>query len=265
MSIAIINSSTLLSDKDGAIIVNGLNELLIKFCIDWSLPRYTATYVGLGQTTSIPLKVFILDSTTISGIFAYHDNKDGIPYGKCFIKTLLDSGGVTLYSKNPKINTFAETVSHEVFELLVDPHANMWWGTGFQNDMVAGEVCDPVEGHVVTVNVVVTPAKNYYDPVLKRNVVAPAVTQLVNYSDWVLPAWSNPNSVSGPYNHLNNIQAPFKLGRGGYVIVLSGGSHHYAIRGMVCGEDVTPEKQEKFYSNERVSKRCCCDVVECKD
>jgi hypothetical protein len=250
-SIAIINESTSVSNSDGSAIVLALNVILPRFCKDWNLPRFTAVYVPTGQKSSIPIKVFLLDQSTIIGanhIGGYHDvDKDGIPYGKCFARNLLRAGGSILYSNDVKSPTFAKVVSHEVFEILISPCANSWWDTGDGKTLYAAEVSDPVETNSVIVNVQVTPQSSTYNSVQRRYVFTPAVNRTVNLSDWILPSWSNPNSKQGPYNYLNTLKAPFTIDKGGYAIKLQSSSMGM-VTAMMFGSEVT-ESQKEYYSN----------------
>ena len=253
--ISIINCSSVVSDVQGSFIVQGLNMILPKFCNDWNLPLYTAVYVPKGKTSTIVKKVFLLDTSDIQSALGYHDLSSNIPYGKCFAKTLLDDGGTILYSSNSLIPTFAQTVSHEVFELLVDPLCNSWWDIGDGQTLFASETCDPVESNVVVANVLVTPAKTTYNVITKKNVVSiPAVYQLVGLSDWILPAWSDPQATKGPFNHLNTLKAPFTLDKGGYGIQLIGGQFKQ-VTAMIFGSEVTPQQKAKYSTKKRVLKR----------
>jgi hypothetical protein len=95
-------------------------------------------------------------------------------------------------------------VSHEIFEMLVDLRANIWWSSLDYSTFYAAEVCDPVEG-----NVVVVESKEY---------------PKVGLSDWILPAWADPMARAGPYNHTNTLKAPFTLDKGGHRITLVNGT-----------------------------------------
>jgi len=252
--IAIINSSTVVSDTSGLIITTALNTLLPQFCKDWNLPKYTAVYVPKGHTSGIVLKVFLLDTADVQGALGYHDLSSNVPYGKCFAKTLLDYGGVLLYSSDLTVQTFAQVVGHEVFELLVDPIANGWWDIGDGQTLFASETCDPVQGNIVTVTVTskssvpVSILKNQYKAVTKSTVVK------VGMSDWILPAWSDPQNTHGPFNHMRTLTSPFTLDAGGYGIQMTGGSAGQVF-GMKFGDKVT-EKQKAMYCDKgRVCRR----------
>jgi hypothetical protein len=252
--IAIVNSSTVVTDADGMIITTALNTLLPQFCKDWDLPKYTAVYVGKGKQTSIPLKVFLLDTADVDGALGYHYEANNIPYGKCFAQTILDYGGVMLYSTDPTVQTFAQVVSHEVFELLGDHNANTWWDVGDGQTLYAAEACDVVQGNIVLVNVLsknkipVSILKNQYKPVIKTTVTK------VGMSDWILPAWGDPQDTRGPFNHMRTLTAPFTLDSGGYAIQITGGSAGQ-IFAMKFGDKVTDKQKELYAARSRICKR----------
>lgn len=236
--IAIVNVSTGVTDTDGQFIVDALNGVLPLFCGHWSLAKYTAVYVGkTAPTTTIPLKVFLMDNADIPNALGYHSLSNDVPYGKCFIKPLLKSGGVTLYSTNPKIQTFAQVVAHEVFELLVDPLCNTWWDIGDGKTLLAAETCDPVQGNVVLVNVI----KN-------------SKTTSVGMSDWILPSWTDPQRKTGPFNYMNTLKKPFSIDKGGYAIKMIGGGQGY-VTGMMFGDGVSEAQRQLCESELTTSKR----------
>jgi len=250
--IAIVNSSTVVTDTDGAIMTAALNILLPRFCKDWDLPRYTAVYVGKGKQTSILLKVSLLDNAYIDGALGYHYETDNIPYGKCFAQTILDNGGVMLYSSDHSVQTVAQVLSHEVFELLGDHNANTWWDIGDGQTLYAAEACDPVQGNIVTVTITtkqtipVSVLKNRYNTSTRLTVTK------VGMSDWILPVWGDPQDTRGPYNYLRTLNAPFTIDSGGYAIQLNSGSVGHVF-GMKFADDVT-DAQRRAYS----LRNCVC-------
>jgi len=254
MNIAIVNSSTIISDNDGRCIVGGLNMILPQFCSDWGLPTYTATYVPKQKTTTIPLKVFILDSSDVKGAFGYHELSENVPYGKCFAKTILSCGGKVLYTTIPKTPTLSRTVCHEVFELLTDPNCNSWWDIGDKQNLVARETCDPVQRNLVNVVVEIFPATTTFNPITRKTVTTPAITANVTLSDWILPAWANPQNTVGPFNHNNTLKKPFEIDSGGYLITLSSGQSGQ-ITSVQFGVDVTEEEKSKYMGNGVIIRR----------
>lgn len=231
--IAIVNVSTCITDVQGQNMTDALNYLLPTFCKDWSLPVCIATYIKLGKTTNIPTKIVLLDNTDEPSALGYHDLKNNIPYGKVFAKTILLSGGSILYNSNFSVPTVAQALSHEVFELLVNPICNSWWQFS-DSGLCPSEVGDPVEGNIVTVTL------SYNKP--------PSRVQ-VGMSDWILPAWKDPQSTKGPYNHLNTLTAPFQLSHNGYEIIYTNG-----IITTVFGERVSQWKKDFVQTKHRVQK-----------
>lgn len=243
--IAIINQSTVVSDINGQYIVSAMNMILPTFCGDWNIPIITAVYVGLGKTSTIPLKVFLLDNADVDGALAYHDQVNDLPYGKAFAKTVLNYGGTLLYSTNPLVPTFAQAVCHEIFELLIDMYCNMWAMLPDWSTMYAYEVCDPVESNAVTVNLVSTVSTK-----VGTRTVTTSTTTKVGLSDWVLPKWFDTQATHGPYNHNNTLTAPFTLSHYGYVIVLQDGYVSY-----VYGSKVSEEKKTLLKTSGDLAKR----------
>jgi hypothetical protein len=244
MSIAVINLSTVVSDADGQILVSAINQILPQFCKDWNLPLYKVVYVGKGKTTPIVIKVRILDASYIPGALGYHDFTSNIPAGKCFATTVLESGGAILYSPTGE-TTVAQVVAHEIFELLIDPQCNGWWDIGDGETLFARETCDPVQGNDIIVQVITSPAKTLVDPRTRKIIKKPATVQKVGLSDWILPAWSNPQNTVGPFNHLKTLKAPFTLDKGGYVILITNAEQGQTFA-MKIGSEVTEEQKEKY-------------------
>jgi len=245
VQVAIINQSTVVSDTDGSTITSALNLMTPKFCSDWSLALTTCVYIPKGKTTTIPLKIFLMDTADQPDALAYHEEINDIPYGKAFAKTVLLDNGVMLYSSNPNIPTFAQAVCHELFEMLIDPYCNMWAMLADGNTQYAYEVCDPVESNPVTVQVqtgTIT-SKNF---ILKKT--TPVYTK-VGLSDWVLPKWFDTQATRGPFNHNNTLTSPLTIDRNGYVISLSGGTSN-----TVFGESVSLAKQTAIKAKSRVAR-----------
>lgn len=253
MSIAVINSSTVVSDADGQTMVIALNQILPRFCSDWRLPTYTAVYVGKRTTTTIPIKIFILDTADIQDALGYHSLRSNVPYGKCFAKTVLDAGGAILYSPTG-LSTVAQVVAHEIFELLIDPQCNGWWDIGDGETLIARETADPVQGNDVIVQVT-TPSKSVFDPKTRKTIKTPGVIRKVGLSDWILPAWANPQNTTGPFNYLKTLKAPFTLDSGGYTITITN-AQQGQVFAMKCGSAVSEEQKEKYAKkSSRLSKR----------
>jgi hypothetical protein len=87
------------------------------------------------------------------------------------------------------------TASHELFEMAVDPIANLWADSG-SGTLFAYEVSDPVED-------------------------ASFVFNDSQISNFVHPAWFEPyqHQPGTRYDHLGLLKQPFDLSKGGYAII----------------------------------------------
>lgn len=121
----------------------------------------------------------------------YHDQTpDGRPYGKVFVRPILESGGTV----SDSANSVSVTLSHEVLELWGDPNCNAWFDDA-EGVSFAGELCDPVE--------------------------ADAYEQGgVWVSNYVLPSYfdDNPERGARRFDYLGRLSRPFSMTKGGYVI-----------------------------------------------
>ena len=158
-------------------------------------------------------------------MLGYHDFIDGIPHGKCFAKSVLIYGGDILTSSAKKL-TVSQSVSHEVYELLINPTCNEWWDTGDGNTFFTREVCDPVENNGITVKVVTNPK---FPPTL------------VTLSDWVLPAWTEPHNTTGPFNYLRTLKRPFTLDTGGSITKMTG-----SVTTTIYESELTEERKQEY-------------------
>jgi len=257
-SIVIINSCKSVTDIQGQQITAALNLVLPKFCTDWGLIKYSVVYVPQqykSTNTGVKLKIFLLDSDPPSdGILGYHGITSDTPYSNIYCKTTLSYPGATVvYSNNASNPTVAQTVSHEIFEMLVDPNCNMWADDGTGETMYAYETCDPVESNLVQVNVPKTASilkwtgKNF---ALSRGIPAATVT----LSDWVLPSWFDPQRTVGPFNYLKTITSPLSISPLGYTIV-STVSSQTQVTAMLVGEKVDQKRKDRFMAKSRISKK----------
>lgn len=229
--LAIINQTTDISDIDASNMVLALNSLLPIFCSDWFIPLVTTVYIPR-NTKALPEKsyfIFLQDTSDVQGALAYHDLSSDIPYGKVFAKTVLENNGVIVYESTLTKSTVAQALSHEAFELLIDPRCNTWWMNLTTGQLVAAEVSDPVENNIVEVTL-------------------PSGLK-VGMCDWILPSWSDVQNTTGPFNHLNTLTEPFQL-KNGYLMVINNSK---VI--TVYGETVNPIVNTHSQLGERSSKR----------
>ena len=212
INISVFNLATTLTDTQAKQMVTGINKLLPTFCSDWNLKPYTTTFVlkNLVNTTK-GIKLFFFDDADTVDALGYHDIAGPVPYGKVFVRTTTSYGG-GIYKSLTTTPSVATVFSHEVFEIVMDLYVNTWWLGPDWSTLWAAEVCDPVQGNLVRVAV---------------------GTDTIVFSDWILPAWSNPNAVTGPFNHNKNLRAPFTVDLRGYAIQLSSGNINYVFGSLV--------------------------------
>ncbi len=119
---------------------------------------------------------------TISG---YHDlTVHGQPVSFVFVRTVLENG-----------EPVSLTASHELFEMVIDPIANMW-AEATRGREFAYEMCDAVEEDTFLVDG-------------------------LQMSNFVYPTWFEPfkHPRGTKFDHLGLLKTPFSMSKGGYVIV----------------------------------------------
>jgi hypothetical protein len=129
------------------------------------------------------------DDADAANALGYHDlTKDGQPVSKIFVRTTIDDG--------EKVSV---TACHELFEMAIDPVANLW-AQASDGAEYAYEMCDPVE-------------ENTFD------------VDGVAMSNFVHPAWFEPFKYppGAKYDHLGKLKAPYSMTKGGYMIIMKNG------------------------------------------
>ena len=129
------------------------------------------------------------DDADTAGALGYHDlTKDGQPVSKIFVKTTLAAHEVV-----------SVTACHELFEMAIDPIANLW-AQAANGTEYAYEMSDPVEEDTFMVDG-------------------------VEMSNIVHPAWFEPfkHPAGTKFDHLGLLKAPFSMTKGGYVITMKNG------------------------------------------
>ncbi|WP_187435628.1 hypothetical protein [Bradyrhizobium hipponense] len=114
--------------------------------------------------------------------------------------------------------------SHELFEMVLDPMANLWADKN-RNTQYAYEVCDAVEEDSFPVNG-------------------------LPMSNFVYPAWFEPfqHPRGTKFDHMGSLKAPFSMTEGGYVIKKVNGRRVIKAFG-------SPEKRRKFAKEDRRGHR----------
>lgn len=129
------------------------------------------------------------DDAEEAGLFGYHDlTKDGQPVSMVYVRTTLEAGELV-----------SVTACHELFEMAIDPIANLW---AEDDDGIeyAYEMCDAVEEDTFSVDG-------------------------IKMSNFVHPAWFEPfkHPPGTKFDHLGLLKKPFSMSKGGYVIIKKNG------------------------------------------
>jgi len=136
------------------------------------------------------------DTADEAGALGYHDlTKDGQPVSKVFVRTTLDANELV-----------SVTACHELFEMAIDPIANLW-AEAKDGTEYAYEMCDAVEEDTFLVDG-------------------------IQMSNFVHPSWFEPfNHPPGTkFDHLGLLKKPFSMTKGGYVIVKEEGKGDRGFR-----------------------------------
>jgi hypothetical protein len=143
----------------------------------------------------------------------FHDiTKHGQPISKVFVQTSLKEG-----------DPVSVTASHELFEMAMDPVANLW--AQARNGMqYAYEVCDPVEGDRFECDG-------------------------FPMCSFVHPAWFEPfkHPRGTRFDHLGKLSKPFSLSKNGYVVEKRGSRMKYMFGSLA--------KAARFAKADRAGRR----------
>src|SRR6266581_152414 len=144
-TIALITNSKLLAGhaQDVALIAQALSKQLHYHAAPaWHASPWSCVYYADASTVPNSAdRLWLLDDSDSAGALGYHDqDPSGQPYGRVFVRPILESGGDIMQSAN----SVSVTASHEALEIFGDPQANVW---AQMNDgrLLALELCDPVE------------------------------------------------------------------------------------------------------------------------
>lgn len=206
MIIAVQNLSTLVSDEDVyAMALLCDRQARAHVAAAWNIQPPLVTYLKGGATQKYDALIAVLDDADQAGDLGWHtEGPDADVYGRVFARPVLDNGGNALTNQL----SVCSVLSHEVIETLGDSACNCW-AQRADGSLAAWELCDPVEGD------------SY-----RLSLASRAGTTLSGtVSDFVFPAWFNPDESSGaPLDQMGLLRSPFQVRDTGYVISMSGGS-----------------------------------------
>jgi hypothetical protein len=153
------------------------------------------------------------DDADAASALGYHGlTQDGQPISKVFVKT-------TLADKQ----LVSVTACHALFEMVVDPIANLW-AEAPDGTEYAYEMSDPVEEDTFLVDG-------------------------IQMSNFVHPSWFEPfkHPPGTKYDHLGLLKKPFSMTKGGYVIVKK--------KGKVTEFFASKAKEKRFSQEVRLGHR----------
>jgi hypothetical protein len=156
--------------------------------------------------------VYFDDSKHAEDLGFHELTDEGQPISRVFVKSTLANG-----------EPVSVTASHELFEMVIDPLANLW-ADGPRKTLYGYEVSDPVEEDVFPV-----------DGLWMCNFVHPA---------WFEPFDHPPGTK---FDHLGLLKAPFTLRSTGYVTIMR--------RGKVKDVFGSPRKATRFAREDRRGHR----------
>lgn len=153
------------------------------------------------------------DNADQAGALGYHDlTKDGQPVSKIFVETTLKAKELV-----------SVTACHELFEMAIDPIANLW-AEADDGTEYAYEMCDAVEEDTFDVDG-------------------------IKMSNFLHPSWFEPfkHPPGTKFDHLGLLKKPFSMTKGGYVIT--------KIKGKVKETFGSKAKEKRFAKENRMGHR----------
>jgi len=236
MKIAVVNESTLMSEAQTQLVVNGLRASTAVFAADWDLVRPSLEHAKPGEEQAEidephGCVIVLLDDADQAGALGYHaTTPKGLPYAAVFVRDSVRYLGAGHTPTGPigdqdvALCVF-QVVDHEAKEAMLDPDAADFVDDG-TGRLWAKEACDAVEADTFAVTV----------PTAKSGPVG------LLASNYVLPAFFAVGA-DGPYDALGVLTAPFTIAPGGYTIVEQGGQV-----GQRFGEVIAPWRYQKHCS-----------------
>jgi hypothetical protein len=202
---AVINASTLVTDDDVYTMWDAAKcQLYWQASKAWERSFMDSVFVPKNGTAPADCyPIYVLDNPDVASALGYHtEDPGGKVYGRVFAEPVLQNGGTVL--QGPL--TISSVLSHEVLELFVDRHCQLWADRG-DGTMVAYEVGDPVESDTYQVH-----AQNQH-----------GTTTLVNVSNFALDAWFDMQATAPGtrYDWMKQCTAPLQMTKGGYGVVLN--------------------------------------------
>jgi hypothetical protein len=203
MQICVVNHSTKVTNEEVLTMTAAVSfQVRNQAAPAWSLVPPTVSYLQPdAPAPGLAVVIGILDDADQAGDLGWHtEGPGGSKLGRVFAAPVLANGGNALTDTL----SVASVLSHEVLESMCDPACNRWCDAG-SGTAYALEVADPVES-------------DSYD-------IAVSSTASVSVSNFVLPAWFDPDAATGaPVDYLKLLQVPFQIRPTGYVVSMTDGT-----------------------------------------
>jgi hypothetical protein len=207
MIIGVQNLSTLVAPQDAYDMVLLVNRQLrdhVAPAFGLLPPSVVFLPKGAAPVSRYNAIIGILDDADQAGDLGWHtEGPDADVYGRVFARPVLQNGGNAMSADL----SVCSVLSHECIETLGDRSCDLW-AQSADTQLVAYELCDPVEGDSYLMTITAASGEQISGTV----------------SDFVLPAWFDPDAAPGATDHMGLVTAPFQVRSTGYVIVMSGGS-----------------------------------------
>lgn len=206
MIIGVQNLSTLVNGQDVYNMVLLVNRQLRDHVAPaWGLLPPGVEFMPTGpQGRHYDALIGVLDNADQAGALGWHtEGPDADVYGRVFAQPVLANGGNALSADL----SVCSVLSHEAIETLLDSSCDRWAQRG-DSSLVAVEGGDPVESDSYRVTIDAASGEQ--------------ITGTV--SDFVLPAWFDPNAAPGSTDYMGLVTAPFQIRPTGYAIVMTGGT-----------------------------------------
>jgi len=211
VTIACINKATV----DLGVPLDKLTATLQKCFDEYFLPvwGYPVKLYTADAPRPTDWQFIYFDDADTAGALGYHDlTHKGQPISKIFVKTTLSAKELV-----------SVTACHELFEMVIDPLANLW-AEGPDGTEYAYEMSDPVEEDTFQVDG-------------------------IQMSNFVHPSWFEPfkHPPGTKFDHLGLLKRPFSMTKGGYMIVKR--------KGKVTQEYGSKAKEKRFAKEKRLDHR----------
>lgn len=195
MKFHLTNKSSSLNQSDYNSIIEGLKIYLKNFSIDWNFNEIEVESIDNGLDSLFPNTVILFDSIDSDNCMDYDFENDHNSVARIFVKTILDSGGVALYTDDYTF-TIGQQISSTVLGIISNPDMNKWFMD--QNKVLWwGDVCSPVYGNILSIN---------------------THEAQIGFADYVLPSYFGSSDKPAPYNKNNSLMGPFAIDENGYTI-----------------------------------------------